>query len=66
MGSNMAWLGDVIRSQYGQSFRWTIINMAATIGNINLVDSVGHSYVGNRVLTTNTSYSLFFKLFAPH
>ena len=51
MGSNMEWLGNGTSSQYGQSLQWSIINTSSTTGNINIVDSVGQSYVGNKVLT---------------
>ena len=56
MGSNMEWLGNGTSSQYGQSLQWSIINTSSTTGNINIVDSVGQSYVGNKVLTTSASY----------
>ena len=56
MGSNMAWLGDGTISQYGQSFQRTIINMSSSTGNITIVSSLGHSYIGNTVLTTNASF----------
>ena len=58
MGSNMDWLGNGTVSQYGQSFQWIIINMYSTTGNINIVDSVGHSYVGDKLLTTSSSSRL--------
>ena len=56
MGANMAWLGDGTISQYGQSFQWTIINMSSYTGNIAIVSSLGHSCIGNTVLTTNASF----------
>ena len=56
MGLSMGWLGDGTTSQYGQSFQWTILNMSSTAGNINIVASVGHNYIGNTVLTTTVSY----------
>ena len=42
-GSTMEWLGNGTSSQYGQSFQWSMINMSSTTGNINIVQSVGHS-----------------------
>ena len=42
-GSTMEWLGNGTSSQYGQSFQWSMINMSSTTGNINIVESVGHS-----------------------
>ena len=56
MGLNMSWLGDGTSSQYGQSFQWSILNMSSSTGNINIVASLGHSYIGNTTLTTNASY----------
>ena len=56
MGLNTSWLGDGTISQYGQSFQWSILNMSSSIGNINMVASLGHSYIGNTVLNTNASY----------
>ena len=53
MGSNMDWLGNWTVSQYGRSFQWSIVNMSSTTGNMNIVDPVGHSYVGNKLLNTN-------------
>ena len=44
----MEWLGNGTSSQYGQSFQWSMINMSSTTGNINIVEPVGHSYVGKQ------------------
>ena len=60
-GSNMVWLGDGTRAQYGHSFQWTMINMSSTTGNLNIVDAVGYTFVGNRELTTNASYSFLIR-----
>ena len=56
MGSNMSSLGAGIIVEYGQSFQWSIIIISSSTGNITIVASIGHTYVGNTVLTTNASF----------
>ena len=53
---NMSWLGDGTRSQYGQSFQWSIVTMSSSAGYFTIAAPLGHSYIGNTTLTTNASY----------
>jgi glyceraldehyde-3-phosphate dehydrogenase/erythrose-4-phosphate dehydrogenase len=42
-------------SGVNQGFEWTIINLSTSSGNVNISDSAGHNYIGNRTCTTNAS-----------
>ena len=55
-GANMDFFGNGSTSQYNQSFQWSVINMSTTIGDITIVQSAGHRYVGNTTLFTIASY----------
>jgi hypothetical protein len=41
---------------YNQSFQWSVINLSTSTGNINMIASAGHSYIGNSTLGPNASY----------
>ena len=56
MGLNVDVLGNGTSGQYNQSFQWSTIGMSSTTGNIAIVQSLGHSYIGNTILATNASY----------
>ena len=58
MGSTMIVLGNGTTAQYNQSFQWSTLSMSPPSGNIDIVQSLGHRYVGNNLLMTNASYRL--------
>jgi hypothetical protein len=41
---------------YNQSFQWSVINLSTSTGNVNMISSAGHSYVGNPTLGPDESY----------
>jgi hypothetical protein len=41
---------------YNQSFKWSVINLSSSTGNVGILASSGHTYVGNYTLTTDASY----------
>jgi hypothetical protein len=41
---------------YNQSLKWSVINLSSSTGNVGILTSSGHTYVGNYTLTPNASY----------
>jgi hypothetical protein len=41
---------------FNQSFQWSVMNLAVSTGNIIMLSSADHAYIGNATLTPNGSY----------
>jgi hypothetical protein len=41
---------------FNQSFQWSVMNLSSSSGNIIMLSSANHAYIGNATLTTNASY----------
>jgi hypothetical protein len=48
--------GGMIGVGYNQSFKWSVINLSSSTGNVGILASSGHTCVGNYTLTTDASY----------
>jgi hypothetical protein len=41
---------------FNQSFQWSVMNLSSSTGNIIMLSSADHAYIGNATLTPNASY----------